>query len=1433
MFRGRLFYVCSLILFVLAVTRCGDSKREMATADYHPRFVLGNNAPAEAGKFPMLFFFTSAPETSFPAAMCTGVAITSKTVLTAVHCIPSSGNYWVGISTTPETLYLNGTLVTKPAVYKASVFTLGSFSGLPGEDGVAGVVFEAAVPGLTPVSLASVSPKPSDTIQYLGHSANDKTLAFKIDTGEDFSFNLFKFWGNPSRSLRSGKNRIESVDGNRITTSARFYSNHPIFNDRPPELGPDCVHMENDGKEFPGVYLPGDSGGPVLSEKGHLIGLILSYNVVYFRKNKNEIAFPLRDHSGSNSLPGPFCVEPTVANNFGKNYIAIIKNFSFSLNLCAESTREAIATKLKDLSKLDADLNNINASPCLPAAPTDLRAKPISGHQIDLKWTTDSGSGAFEIYRSKTENGVFTEVGCSDSSSYSDFEVSPLTSYYYKVRKINTAGSSEFSNLASATTLLSGDITLDAKVLSVTKAKLDWRDSANPYPKDGYQIERVWGSQFYSFSTPTIFKVAPEPLSMEDKELEACRDYTYRARSYKGSTFSSYSNEKTVSTKVIPKAPTGFNGTISGDKLTLTWNADGLGTEFKVYQAWSQSYSGNPGDYSDVYAPTISSDKTSVQLSTSGFTLRECYKLRAFTSCPNSSENSDYSQVKCFEFPPWTPSIKATPKSTASIEISWNYRSDSDYAGATFKIERAEGAGPLHLLATVGPAPGGSYSIEPKSQGGDTRKYLDEGPSTGKYQYRVTAIVGGHESKPSNVASFTFPPDPPPPTSVSADGEDTSTMKVSWQYPKNEEGVFFQIRANEFGKSPPEYRTLSIFDWKQNPPGTFTYYQGGLEPDTQYVFQIRASRDVGQGISIYSQSAVSSGWTLPKPPPTPSSITAEAKQNAPTIEVKWAEVPEAHGYVLTKTISGIDGTFATLMRKGETSTRETNLSYGTTYTYTVRAFKNDGTFTYRVYSPESYSVSATTIKTPPVNLPKQGTVSISLPSSGKVTGPGINCGLGKNDCTFTGEYGTQVALSYQPGPDYSAGGWARNEAEVKTSDPSKFNFSIDEPWTLVTAFFKGSGSDSVPIVLRVIPSGLGLISLRAGDKLINCKTECQGYVPKGALTLTAVGNLGVIFKDWVLPSPNTCSSSYCSVQLIASGSEIRATFTAIQAPVVPEPEPSVIPIAGIVIPGTGNHPIDKCQVPGIPAQPLPTGMCLFFNGLVTECNASIQASASTSSGTSSTFHPALLDSNALTITGFYSDILGNCPDTAGLTYFENIIKQNPDPVAIAKVFLTSAAKQGKDIGKFYQSFLGRPADVAGLAYWTSVLRSGISITQLPPLFFASPEFNSRWSSPEDYVSYLYGAHLGKKRGAEAFFVNVLKNKQGTRADVERVIRTSREAQALLLTTAYRNFVRRDPSNEDIDYWISVMSVNQMSLEEVLARILGSNEYRSFVNRAVR
>jgi hypothetical protein len=180
-----------------------------------------------------------------------------------------------------------------------------------------------------------------------------------------------------------------------------------------------------------------------------------------------------------------------------------------------------------------------------PLAPSNLSATSVSSSRIDLIWTDNSNNETgFKIER-RTETGSYIEVATvsANVTTYIDTGLSESTTYYYRIKAFNGAGSSDYSNEASAATLLASPSNLSATSVSRSRIDLRWTDNSNK--ETGFKIERRTATGSYS----EIATVGQNVTSYSDTGLNRRTRYYYRVRAYNSMGFSAYSNEASARTK--------------------------------------------------------------------------------------------------------------------------------------------------------------------------------------------------------------------------------------------------------------------------------------------------------------------------------------------------------------------------------------------------------------------------------------------------------------------------------------------------------------------------------------------------------------------------------------------------------------------------------------------------------------------------------------------------------------------------------------------------------------------------------------------------------------------------------------------------------------------------------------------------------------------
>jgi len=97
--------------------------------------------------------------------------------------------------------------------------------------------------------------------------------------------------------------------------------------------------------------------------------------------------------------------------------------------------------------------STFETSSVLPASPSDLNATPESYKEIKINWTDNSDNEQGFILERKGVNGYeVISILSPNVTTYTDYNLSPQTSYSYRLRSYNSIGKSEYTAVAEATT---------------------------------------------------------------------------------------------------------------------------------------------------------------------------------------------------------------------------------------------------------------------------------------------------------------------------------------------------------------------------------------------------------------------------------------------------------------------------------------------------------------------------------------------------------------------------------------------------------------------------------------------------------------------------------------------------------------------------------------------------------------------------------------------------------------------------------------------------------------------------------------------------------------------------------------------------------------------------------------------------------------------
>jgi hypothetical protein len=214
------------------------------------------------------------------------------------------------------------------------------------------------------------------------------------------------------------------------------------------------------------------------------------------------------------------------------------------------------------------------------AAPSDLVAQSSypGDLAITMTWTDNSlDETAFEIERCIGSGCTdFVLLATRDSSIwgpwYVDVGLAEVTTYSYRVRAVNAAGVSAYSNIASATTSYdrpNGQLTSLTGTFTNGAVELTWTENATNETR--FEIERyevgAGGTAFIVVGT-----VAPDTTSFIDTTALRGTSYDYRVVPWRFDIFGGAPIVVNVQTGTGIAAPTDLKAEADGRRsIKLTW----------------------------------------------------------------------------------------------------------------------------------------------------------------------------------------------------------------------------------------------------------------------------------------------------------------------------------------------------------------------------------------------------------------------------------------------------------------------------------------------------------------------------------------------------------------------------------------------------------------------------------------------------------------------------------------------------------------------------------------------------------------------------------------------------------------------------------------------------------------------------------------------
>jgi len=559
------------------------------------------------------------------------------------------------------------------------------------------------------------------------------------------------------------------------------------------------------------------------------------------------------------------------------------------------------------------------ATTILPTAPSSLDAVTISNTQVNLTWADNAtNETSYEVERCSGVACVnFAQIAVlgQNATTYQNTGLTADVEYRYRVRAVNAAGASAYSNIDNAATNFPADpSTLAVVALNSTQIDLSWVDNATT--EDGYIIERCDGLNCSNFAQ--IQLVGTNVHVFSDGTVAAGTWYTYRVQAYNGNGSSQYSNEASTNTSAA-NAPANLTATtVSGTQIDLAWtdNSDNE-LQFEIERCAGAGCDATPSNFAVL--TTVGTNVTTYHDNSVVVNGTYSYRVRATNNVTSSTFTSAATANTILPVDPTSPT--ATTISASQVQVTWTDASSNEDG---FRLERCSGAScsSFAQIAEVGAG---------------TTLYQDNSVTLGNsYTYRIVAFnVSGTSAFTPTVTATTILPTAP--GGVGAATASPTAIDVTWSDNSDNELGFRIERCSGISCSSfVEVATVGA--------GVTTYENTGLSGNTFYSYRVRAYN--ASGTSSFAAPA-STNTFIPAAPSTLTATTIVATQ----IDLAWTDAANNEaGFKIERCEGAACSNFAQIGTVGAnvTAYQDQTVTANSQFSYRVRSYNavgNSATYT--------------------------------------------------------------------------------------------------------------------------------------------------------------------------------------------------------------------------------------------------------------------------------------------------------------------------------------------------------------------------------------------------------------------------------------------------------------------------------------------------------
>jgi uncharacterized protein (TIGR02145 family) len=520
--------------------------------------------------------------------------------------------------------------------------------------------------------------------------------------------------------------------------------------------------------------------------------------------------------------------------------------------------------------------------------PTNLIATAIDDQSIQLTWSHNCSFEDGYIMERSEDGAAFTQIEELGENviEYTDTGLNYGTDYTFRVKAFTDENETGYATSTMTNTIFPDPSNLMATPIDDQSIQLIWTDNCSF--EDGYIMER--SEDGVSFTQ--ITELGENVTEYTDTGLNYGTDYTFRVKAFTDENETGYATS-TMTNTIFPDPSNLIATPIDDQSIQLIWTDN---CSFEDGYKLERSEDGATfTQIAELGANITEYTDTDLNLGTD---YTYTYRVKAFTDENESGYATSNTTNTSFPAP---TNLTATAIDDQSIQLTWSHNCSFEDG---YKLERSEDGATFTQIAELG---------------ANITEYTDTGLNYGTdYTYRVKAFTDENESgyATSNTTNTSFPA----PTNLTATALNDSEIQLTWSDNCSfEDG--YKLERSEDGATFTQIAELGA--------NITEYTDTGLNYGTDYTYRVKAFTDE-------NESGYATSNTTNTSFPAPTNLTA-TPLNDSEIQLTWSDnCSFEDGYKLERSEDGVTFTQIAELGANITEYTDTDLNYGTDYTYTYR-----------------------------------------------------------------------------------------------------------------------------------------------------------------------------------------------------------------------------------------------------------------------------------------------------------------------------------------------------------------------------------------------------------------------------------------------------------------------------------------------------------------